>query len=370
MARKKRLHYKDLDAMRFLAFVPVFLYCAMYLMASEDNPFIQDMSVLMGFVKQNSMDFFFFLSAFLLTSHALRELKYHKSFGFKAFYTRRAIRILPVLIIAILFAFILHPYIVKVLAFEPITTPNIFKFFVYPPSDIPELSKEQYIYLAVIWTIYMFIQFYIFWGIILKFFLQQIKYVSIILIGIGIASRTFHVLIDTSIEFDILSAGIPIGIGGLVAHIFRNDERTIEMIKHLPKGTHLVAYLIGIASIICGYIFLGNTYAAAIVPLVTCTFFAYLVAEQTYAKESLFKLRKRRLLSRLGRISYGLIVYQSIFTVIGIIAVDSLDLNLGSIPIQFGYLIISFIITWITADVSYNIFERPFYNIRKEFKRS
>lgn len=370
MATKKRLHYKDIDALRFLAFVPVFLYCALYLMAIDDNPFVADMSKLVGFVKQNSIDFFFFLSSFLLTSHALRELKYHKSFGIKAFYLRRAIRILPVLVVAILFAFILHPYIVKVLAFEPIMKPNIFNFFIHPPSDIPQLSKEQFIYLAVIWTIFMFIQFYIFWGIILKFFLQQIKYISIFLIGIGIASRTFHVLINSSIEFDILSAGIPVGIGAFVANIFRNDERTIEMVKHLPKGTHLLAYVIGISVIACGYVFLGNTYAAAVVPLITCAFFGYSVAEQTYGKESLFKLRKRKLLGRLGKISYGLIIYQSIFTVIGVIAIDSLDLDMGAIPIQFGYLIVSFIITWITADVSYNIFERPFYSIRKEFKRS
>ena len=370
MASKRRLHFKDLDSLRFLAFVPVFLYCALYLIASEDNPFITDISGVMGFVKQNSFDFFFFLSSFLLTSHAMREYKYKKRFGIKWFYIRRLIKLLPLMILGILFAFLIHPAIVNILGFEPISSPKITSYFFKYPTAIPSITKEQFIPLAVIWTIYMFLQFYVFWGFILKFFIQQINYVGIGLIAIGIAARIFHVLTDTSYEFNVLAAGIPIGAGAMVANVVRNDERTVELIKHLSKGTHLLVYLIGIATIVLGYTFLGNTYADPVVAIISSAFFAYVVVEQTYSKESIFKFRKSKILSRLGKISYGLLIYQSFILVIGVISIDSLNLDMGTIAVQIMFIALGFALTWITADVSYNFLERPIYTIRKEFKNS
>src|SRR5690606_15527256 len=128
------------------------------------------------------------------------------------------------------------------------------------------------------------------------------------------------ILAETSYEMDVLSAAIPIGIGALTANITRNDERTIELIKHLSKGNHILLYGFGISVILLGYTYLGDTYAAAFIPLISCSFFGYSVMEQTYGKNSVYKLHKSKLMSRLGRITYGLIVYQSIILVIGIIS--------------------------------------------------
>jgi peptidoglycan/LPS O-acetylase OafA/YrhL len=370
MGRKKRLHYKDLDSLRFFAFIPVFLYCAFYLMSSSDNPFISDAFNALGYLKQNSVDFFFFLSSFLLTTHALREYKYNKSFSIKSFYIRRMMRIFPVLAVVLLFAFIMHPLIIKALDLKLISTPSVTSYISLFPNYFTQLSSEQYVYLAIVWTIYMFIQFYIFWGFILKFFSQQIKFVSIFLILVGIASRLFHILTEKSFEFDTLSVGISIGIGAIVGNIVRNDERTIEFVKHLSKGTHIIIYLLGIGTLIFGYLLLKETYFSIIVPLITSIFFGYVIIEQTYGKESIFKLRKSKFLIRMGKISYGLIVYQSVLMVIGIISIDSLNLDISGIPMQITFIIVSFIMAWIAADLSYKFFERPILSIKRDFKRS
>lgn len=370
MAKKRRLLYKDLDALRFLAFLPVFLYCAFYLVSSEQNAFAQDAAGVFGYLKQNSIDFFFFLSAFLLTSHGLREYKYNKSFALKSFYIRRLIKILPVFAIAILFTFIVHPWIISTLKLTSIAVPKATSYLLLFPNYFAELTTEQYIYLAVIWTVYMFLQFYVFWGFILKFFSQQIKYIGYGLIGIGIASRVYHILLNTPYEFDTLSAGIPIGIGAIVAHTMRNEDRLAEAIKHLTKGNHIVVYAVGVTSILLGYLFFGNTYVSAIIPIITCMFYAYVVFEQTYGKNSIFKLRKSKILSRFGKISYGFIVYQSIIMVVGVISIDSLDLDLSNPPIQIAFIVLSFLLSWLVADLSYNIYERPILAIKNEFKKS
>lgn len=370
MSKKRKLQYKDLDALRFLAFLPIFFYCALYLLSRDTNSNMIEFSRAFSFIKQNSLDFFFFLSAFLLTSHGLRELKYENNFSLKSFYIRRALRIIPIFLIVLVFTFLIHPWIISMLKLTAISVPNSASYFFLFPNYFANISAEQYIYIAIIWSIYMFIQFYVFWGAILKFFINQIKVIGIVLIGLGMADRIYHVLIKTPFEFDTLSAGIPVGIGALSAHILRNDERFVELIKNLSKGFHLLVYLVGITIVLLGYLYFGNTYAAALIPILTCTFFAYVIFEQTYSKTSIFKLRKSKLLTRLGKISYGLIVYQSIIMVLGVIAIDSLELGISSIPVQVLFVVVSFLLSWGVADFSYNLFERPILAIKKEFKRS
>lgn len=368
--QKRRLLYKDLDALRFFAMIPVFLFCGLYLLDTNENEFIHDLSMAFSFLKQNSIDFFFFISAFLLTSHALREVKYTKVFSLKSFYIRRMIRIAPVFALALVFAFAIHPWIINTLKLTSIENPIVVKNFFMFPENSETTTNEQFIYLAVIWTIFMFLQFYVIWGLILKFFLSQIKYVSFIFIGIGIITRVYYVLIDAPFEFNTLSAGIPIGIGALVANSIRFNDRLVENIKHSPKMNHLIIYLIGIVVLLGGYVFLGNTYFVALIPLITCTAFGYFIIEQTFGKNSAFKLRKNKLFSRLGKISYGFIIYQSIILVIGVISIESLELSLSSPVTQIGFLILAFLISWLAADLSFNWYERPILAFRKEFKRS
>lgn len=370
MSRKKRLQYKDLDGMRFIAFVPIFLYCAFYLFSSEDNPIATDTGKALEFIKQNSLDFFFFLSSFLITSHGLREYKYNERYSLKNFLIRRFMRIIPVFFLAILFTFLIHPWIIKLLDLTPIIVPKGSDYLTLFPNYFSNLTSEQYIYLAIVWTIYMFIQFYVFWGLVLKFFVQQIKVIAGILVLVGIVSRVFHVFNETSFEFDTLSAGIPIGIGAIIAQQVRNNDRLIELVKHLSKGTIGAIYLIGLVVLIGGYLFLGGTYMAAVIPIITSFFFGFVIMEQTYGKNSFFKLRKSKLISRLGKISYGLIVYSSIIMVLGIISVVSLGLEMNNIGIQVAFLVIAFLLSWICADISYNNYESPILRIKREFKQS
>src|SRR5690606_8275204 len=126
----------------------------------------------------------------------------------------------------------------------------------------------------------------------------------------------------------------------------RREERFVEFFKELTPGIHLIVYIVGILTTLFGYIFLAKTYTVALVPIFTCLFYSYVVVEQTYGKNSILKFRKSKLTSRLGKISYGLISYSSIIMVLGIISIASLELDLSSLPIQIGFLLISALMSW------------------------
>jgi len=370
MPKSKRLHFKDIDAMRFFAFLPIFLFSVFYLTRTDDDGFHSETTIILGYIKQNSLDFFFFLSAFLITSHGLREYKYNNSFSLRDFYVRRIFRIIPLFIIGILFTFLIHPWILNTLKLNTIVPPSESSYLLLFPNYFSKHTPEQYIYLSIIWTIYMFIQFYITWGIILKFFKNNIRIISIIFILIGIVARIVHYFLDhATFEFDTLSYGVPIGTGAILAELIRNDSPYIAKIKTLPKKLIFPIYIFGCLFVLSGYLISTNFIVASVIPVFTCLFFSFAIIEQTFGKNSIGKLRNNKVFSHLGKASYGLILYQAIINVLLVIGMDSLDFDIASETVKVAFLLISFVLTWIVADLSYNFYEKPLIRLRREFKK-
>ena len=370
MPRKKRLHFKDLDALRFFAFLPVFAYCFVKHMSFDQEGLLFDVANLTGYLAINSLDFFFCLSAFLLTSHGLREYKYRESFSLKNYLIRRIFKITLLLIILLLFIFLGHPWLIKILKLQPIVVPSVSPFMAFVPNYLSRLNNEQHIYLVVTWSIYMFLQYYLIWGIVLKFFKAQLLKISIVLICVGVAARIVHVAMDSDWQFDTLCYGVPIGIGAIFGLMVRQEYSIIDRIKQFAKKLHAAIYTIGFIILFGAYLVSGKGYLDAFVPLGTSVFFGYIFIEQTSAKNSLFKCRNSRISSHIGKISYGMTVYQSIMSVLVLIAMGALDFDLSSDFLKFLSLVISFVLTWIVADVSFNLFERPLLVLRKEFKKT
>jgi peptidoglycan/LPS O-acetylase OafA/YrhL len=368
MPKTKRLHFKDIDALRFLAFLPVFLFCVFYLSRTETEGFHYELTNALSIIKQNSLDFFFFLSAFLLTSHGLREYKYNDSFSLRSFYIRRLMRIMPLFLIGIVFAFFVHPWVLNTLKLNTIESPIYSNYLLLFPNYFSSLTQEQYVYISIIWSIYMFILFYVVWGIVLKYFSRHLKTIALATMIIGVAARITHHYLDFSFEFDPLSFGVPVGIGTLLAVMIRNESPYLDRIKVLPRKLLIPAYVVGCLVVVLGYLVTPNFIFNNIVPFLTCSFFSFVIIEQTFGKNSIVKLREYKIFTHLGKISYGLIFYQSIINVLIVIGLDSLEFDISSVSVKFAFVFISFILTWIIADLSYNFFEKPLLRLRREFK--
>ncbi|MEP5070808.1 MAG: acyltransferase family protein, partial [Crocinitomicaceae bacterium] len=355
--------------MRFLAFIPILLFVIFYLMNSYEDGFITEASTALGYIKNNSIDFFFFLSAFLLTSHALREYKYNNSFSLRQYFVRRSFKITPLIIPLALFAFFLHPFITRILQLSDVTTPGISNNFLLTANNIV-LSPEQFIYYGVLWIILLFICYYLILGFILKFMKDRLNIISYLLITIGMADRAFHVLENSNHEFDLGSYGIAIGFGILAANYMRNEQRMVDYFKETAAISHFAIYAIGVVVIFGGYLFFSGTYLSILVPVLSSLVFSYVVFEQTYSKHSLFKFRKLKQLSKIGRMSYGQIVYLSMVAAITIIAMDSLELRMEGIGNQLIFCVVTVILTMLVARFSYNYIERPILNMKREFKKT
>jgi peptidoglycan/LPS O-acetylase OafA/YrhL len=369
MPRDKRLHFKDIPAMRALAFIPIYLYFILHLISSSDK---DSMFMVVNGLKtlvQVSFDFSFFLSAFLITSHALREYKYIGTFSMKNFFLRRIFKLSPGLIFVLIFAFIVHPWLIRLLELQPIATPGIKPFLLFAANFFYNPTYDDLIYIKVICYLYLFIQFYLVLGLILRFFHKYLTWVSLVLIVVGIVARWVHLVTSTDFSLDPLAYGIPVGFGLLVAEAVRNESKLIKLIKSIKKGQNIGIYVVGLLFLVGSYFALGKTYGSVFVPVISGLFFVYVIVEQTFGSNSFVKLKTKKILAYFGKISYGMFVYQSIIGILLMIAAGSLDFTLSSIYVILLLVIVGFVSTVIAADLSYKLFEKPLLRIRREFKK-
>lgn len=370
MPKSKRLHYKDIDALRFMALVPVFLFCVLYISRTEREGFHYELTELMSFIMLNSMDFFFFISAFLITSHGLREYKYLESFSLRNFYVRRLFRLAPLMLTLLVFALLIYPWILRVLKLDAAEAPGVTPVLILFPNYSETLLQQPYLYYPVLATLYLFSQFYLIWGVVLKFFKSSLIKVSIAFVFIGIASRIIHHFHETSFVLDTFSYGVAIGIGGILAKWVRDEHPLIVRIKVLPKKIVLPIYLVGVLLVLACYVISDNFLISALVPMITCIFYAYLVVDQTYGKNSPAKLRNSKVITHLGKISLGIIVYHAMISVLMIIGIDTLEFEVSSPAIKLSFAVAAFVVSWVLADLSYNFFEKPLLRLRMEFKKA
>lgn len=369
MPRNKRLHFKDISALRALAFFPVYLFCIFFLINSSQTGPLYEVALVVGKIARGSFDFFFFLSAFLLTSHALREYKYLDRFSLKDFYIRRLLRISIVLLVGLIFAFALHPWLIGKLNLQPVITPAIEPYLLLVPNYFSSIADERLIYFMVICSVYLFLQFYFLWGIVMKFFKAHLWIVAALMIGIGITARIIHLSNNSDYILNTLAYGVPIGMGTIAATIIRQENWLFLRIKELSKSINIIVYILGGVFYLGGYLVAGNSYFSTLIPVFTGLFYAFIMIEQTFGKNSFIQLKSKKILTYLGKISYGMFMYQAIIGVLLMIAVESLDFDLTSFYVVSLIVIAGLIGTIITADLSYKLFEKPLIRIRREFKK-
>ncbi|MEP7254569.1 MAG: acyltransferase family protein, partial [Ferruginibacter sp.] len=108
MSIRSKYYFPQLDAVRGLSFLAVYIYHVFHPQfgAGFFNSLLQyfyyDLSL--------SIDVFFILSSFLLTWLGINEYKTKGNFSFINYFVRRMLRIWPLYYIIMIFSFVLLPY--------------------------------------------------------------------------------------------------------------------------------------------------------------------------------------------------------------------------------------------------------------------
>ena len=354
----QRIYFPELDGLRFLAFLIVFLHHHPLLSKIPGLSFIYSY----GYI---GVDLFFALSAFLFTKLLIAEFQKTNTISFKKFYIRRIFRIWPIFFLFIIFSVGCHLFFKGPI--DNYTALRIFGFFTFSDNIFSAIyGFSELPYTSHLWTITYEEQFYIFIPLIILFLVRTtMKNKMILLFSIIILFSILRIFIidnqDALSEiwvlpitrFESIILGIVIGFGGFDFLTKRINANIIA----------IIAILFAVSLSLWEYIE-GFKYWLTILSLfigLATSLFLFAVIKSEFLK----KIFSINVLVYLGKRSYGLYLYHMLGLEVGKIMVKKISFLPANDIMTF---IISMTFTIVVSIISYKIIETPFLKIKKRFE--
>lgn len=305
MNKIEKPFFPHLDALRFLAFFAVYVehFSLAGFSFSESDSFkgLRETFFYRGYL---GVSLFFVISGFLITVLLLQEWKNHGSINIKNFYIRRALRIWPLYFTVLLIGFLWMPIVNPVYASDT-ANPWYYLFFAANFNSVLQGLPANPV-LIPMWSLSVEEQFYLLFPLLL-FLLRGRN----LLIGLGlmIAGGLYYryLLYPNFLSMGLHSITVApdIIVGVLCGIACHSGSKLIGFLEQLKGRQIFIVYLAGIYLIFNGkFDYLLPT--AIFSRLVYTLFFAFVVMEQCFAKNSPIKFSRLPFLSGLGLISYGL----------------------------------------------------------------
>jgi len=369
MIEKRRFH--TLDALRFFAFLKVFL---LHIPLQGEFP-------IFSFLKSGGgigVSLFFVLSGFLITYLLVVEKINQGQISIKRFFLRRSFRIYPLFFFLVFIAFVL-PYNFKQEigmhmvggGYELDWRYSFFFLENYKMLWMDNFPKTTP--LSVFWSLCIEEHFYIVWMFAI-FFLSVKRTLWFLIISIGIAwvGRYLDPIIwqNTMITQNDLFTNIDyFAIGGIlgffVAKEYSKLVSKIQSISTNWKYTFIIA-VIGLVifqdQILPSDIFLLNIFRPTIIAIAFTLLIAIFIPE-----DSTIRIADNHVISYLGRISYGLYVYHILFVHIIFQYFIQHKIMMDDWLTVGGFMIAVFVGSVIVSMLSFRFLEKPFLDWRRKF---
>ena len=306
----ERYYRPELDALRFFAFLIVFLFHAYYYVSRDKIS--QNLADLMA-IGAFGVPVFYLLSAFLITELLMRERQKIGRIDIKAFYLRRILRIWP-----IYFAFLFGLTLLNQFAFTKGVGTNdprawlSFTFFI----GNWYILRHGWIALTIdpIWSISVEEQFYILIPVlvsrggrraiyILSVLLQGIAYVTLFLYATGSDRSYGRIWTNSFLQFQFFSAGT------ILALVLRG--RVVQLVMPLRVAAFAAGICFWLAAVVRFDLKLGSPVPR---PGIAIAGWMLVFAGSVIIFLSTIGTPSRWIpaaISYLGRISFGLYMFHS-----------------------------------------------------------
>ncbi|MFN0021619.1 MAG: acyltransferase family protein [Pirellulaceae bacterium] len=371
--RAQRFYHPELDGLRFLAFLGVFvLHCYPILPPKNqpDSPIAREVLAWFCSIPQAGVagvDLFFVLSSFLITELLLREHERSGKIDVRAFYIRRTLRIWPLYFFFLTLATCIEP-LFSLHQGESFGMPWPFTLAFYGFVGnwaIALTGKELNSTAIVLWTVSIEEQFYLAWPLLLKLARpKRLLWLSLGMIVVALTTRAFLCWENVdphAIKWNTLARLDSLACGSLLALAMRKWS------PDLSRGARNVLFWCGIILFLATYRYL------ALVPFQGADLLKYSLWAIASAMVLVSVLRSKQAVEReypsilaspplvyLGRISYGLYVWHLACIVglcySGLLRQGDWTLGLYALPVTIG-----------VAAASYEWLERPFLRWKATF---
>lgn len=360
-------YFKELNSLRFIGFLGIFFGHVFFsndieIVNSKIYSNLYSYGKILGFI---SIDSFFVLSSFLITWKGLEELKVTKKFQFKNFLIRRSLRIWPLYFLVILLGFLIE-FIKSYYTQDISSLPSFWSFILFILNfDIIKNGYEFLFFMVFMWSISVEEQFYIFWALVLKWFQNHLLKISLLIILISLIFRIYFIDDSLNLNFHTISALGNFGVGALAAIAAFNNSFLITKIRDFSKTQIVIIYSLSL-TIFISIPSLQNHNLFIVIQRVLFSFvFAFIILEQTYCQQSIFKLSRIKYFNFFGKISYGLYCYHGIMITIVLKFSDYFSKSLFTSIFIFPTLI--FCGTLLFSHLSYKFFESKILKLKTKY---
>jgi peptidoglycan/LPS O-acetylase OafA/YrhL len=363
-ARVEHFYRPELDALRFFAFLGVFIFHAAprtmdFYNAAGYPHWLSSLLISVFGAGAYGVDLFFALSAYLITSLLLRERAATGALDLRGFYVRRILRIWPLYLAFVAFAAIFaalvpgqHLPMKYVVGYSLLAGNWIYAFYGLPAS-----------FATPLWTVSIEEQFYLAWPLALR--KASVRTMAAMAVGLLVIANAWRVWLAVTaapverIEYNTFTRLDPVAFGILLA-LFAH---------RLPQFTRLqrVALLCGgaatwvavFAFTVTGQATTVTTWRMALGhPFTALASAAVLLA----VLGSQHRFLRNATLLYLGKISYGLYVLHE-FAHFCAMRIAPASTPIGVI----GQSVVGLALTILLAAASYRWLESPFLRLKERF---
>ena len=363
-ARAERFYRPELDALRFFAFLGVFIFHAAprtmdFYNAAGYPHWLSSLLISIFGAGAYGVDLFFALSAYLITSLLLRERAATGALDLRCFYVRRILRIWPLYLAFVAFAAIFaalvpaqHLPMKYVVGYSLLAGNWVYAFYGLPAS-----------FATPLWTVSIEEQFYLAWPLALR--KASVRTMAAIAVGLLAIANAWRVWLAVTaapverIEYNTFTRLDPIALGILLA-LFGHK---------LPQFTRLqrIALLCGgaatwvavFAFTVTGQAITVTTWRMALGhPFMALASVAVLLS----VLGSQHRFLRNATLLYLGKISYGLYVLHEFAHFCAMRMVHAS--TPGMVVAQS---IVGLALTIVLAAASYRWLESPFLRLKERF---
>ncbi len=370
-----RHFFKNLDSLRFIAFLFIFLTHALHTDSAVvgQNPIQNWLTDGVLVLAKIGFSFAFVLSGFLNTWVILEEKKLTGQFKPWKYYVRRALRIWPVYFLVLIIGFVIIPAVAHAMGstYQETGDPLWFIFFL-GNFFIIENGFAYSPVLTVLWSVSVEEQFYIVWPFLLLLLWNR-RLLLLGLMTLTFAFATYHYYgTDVNLWYHPLFLLADIVAGAFFAFMAFDKRWMYEQLARLPAWFNAFNYVV-LGLIITFYtpLFNGGLLPGAVnlilEKLVITFIIGYIIFEQSFGQHKLMEFGRSKLLSRLGVISYGLFCYHEITLLIAHNVLELVGMKDNVSAQLIGKPIMAFAMLWPMAELSWKYFEQPLLKLKRHF---
>lgn len=372
LSKEKNLYFRNLDGLRTIACLAVILgHTIRWLIKLLPFPKLVKEFILCFTSSEFGVQLFFTLSGFLITYLIFDEINRCGKLNVLKFYLRRILRIWPLYFVIIFLGFVIIPLLTCTtcsFCFDNGFIRNLFFLGnfdrLYLESSIG--TSNTLPLLNVLWSVSIEEQFYAFWPLI--FFLIPKRFYFYILLLVVVLTLGFILINyknDKIIYFHTFSNMIYLSMGGFIAYVCYYVKGFVQSIRKTNKILLLTIYIVGfIALMYFDELYVFEKISAI---LLESLFFSFIIVEQNFCDNSIFKFSNFKLLTHLGKYTYSMYLNHGIVIFLINFVLLKLGMKLTGVTQNVLMMLAVLVLTVLLSKLTYRFVEKYFLQLKSKY---